>query len=296
MDAQGGQAMHDAGAAGESKSEGESGGFFERMLGFGGTAAHALHHPFEIFAHQAAQHAEHLSRLTEPFAEGVLPGGLRGAINPEMAAPWADALKGTGRAGQVPTGPFQASNSQWQEILAADAKASGEAGEALAPATSKATTMGRVSNGLSLLVAAEAAHHEYKHSAAQTTPGKVVDAGLAGATNFALTKTPLALVDAGMGLVGSGLSWGGEKLGVGGMHDAGEFLKHNKPGHTLAAGLGGAVTAAEGMITGDSTGMEKWDKESREGKHGIILQGYSEIGNAMASSKVMDQVFDWICD
>ena len=287
--------MQDTQAA-EGESGHESEGLFDRVLGFAGKTAHALHHPIEILAHGAAENVQHLKHLTQPLAEGVLPGGLRGTLNPEMAEPWIDMLKGTGRAGEAPTGAFQASNAQWQEILAADAKATGEAGEALGPATSQARGMGRLSNGLSLLVAAESAHEEYKHSSAQTTTGKVVDAGLAGATNFALTKTPLALVDAGMGLLGSGLSWGGEKLGVGGMQDAGEFLKHNKPGHTLASGLGGAVTAAEGMITGDSTGMENWNKESLAGKHGVILQGYSQIGNAMANSKVMDGLFDWICD
>lgn len=56
------------------------------------------------------------------------------------------------------------------------------------------------------------------------------------------------------------------------------------------------MTAVEGLITHDSTGMEKWNKESLEGKHGTILQGWSQIGNAISNSKAMDTVFDWICD
>jgi hypothetical protein len=285
--------MHDM----EAPETAEPEGLFDRALGFAGTAAHVLHHPIEHLAEGAAEHVEqleHLIGLPQALPEAVQ--GLRAPLDPGMAEPWIEGLKESGRAGQVPTGPFFPSLQQVEEITVANAKGADEAAEAFVPAVNKATTLGRVSKALPWVVAAESAHEEYKDSSAQTMPGKLVDAGLAGATNFAMTKTPLGLVDAGMGLLGSGLSWGGEKLGVGGMQDAGGWLKHNKPGHSLAAGLGGAVTAAEGLITGDSTGMEKWNQESLQGKHGMILQGYSQIGNAMASSKAMDKLFDWICD
>ena len=119
-----------------------------------------------------------LQRFLGPLPEGVAPGGLRGPLDPEMAEAWIDGLKNTGRAGQMPSGPFYPSPQQWKEIIAADGEASKAAGEAIGPATQKATTMGRVSNWLSLLVAAEAAYAEYKDSSAQTVAEGDLGAGM----------------------------------------------------------------------------------------------------------------------
>jgi hypothetical protein len=284
--------MQAAETAGEG--EGKSEGLFDKVMGFVGEGAHMLHGPAEILGKQAHDYVEQLEGAIEPFSEAYMPGGLSaGKLNAEML----EGLGGVGNsslAREVAMGtPSQA---QWQEILAANKGATEAAEKELGPALSKAGMWHKAETGLGLLAAAGAAHEEYNDSSCQTTAGKSVDAALAGGTNFALTKTPLALVDGAMGLAGSGLSWGGEKLGLGGMKDAGDFLKHNKPGHSLAAGLGGAVTAVEGLITGDSKGMENWNKESLAGNHGMILQGFSQIGNLMANSKAMDKVFDWICD
>ncbi len=115
---------------------------------------------------------------------------------------------------------------------------------------------------------------EYEESTAQTVGGKLSDAGLnAGLqSSFAwAASAPVLITDSALNLSTKYLlGEDGEKVN----RAAGGFVSGN------LATAGRAITSlGEAIVTGDNTGIDKFNEKSLKGDYGLIFKGFSEIGN-----------------
>ena len=112
-----------------------------------------------------------------------------------------------------------------------------------------------VEKGLRVLAAVTSAVHGYLDSTARTTGGKAANAALSGLGGAAVVSNPLVAA-------------------------ADLLLPHGVKPSELFNGASGAIsTVAEGVVTGDTRGMDDFHKRSVRGDYGMVMSGYSQIGD-----------------
>lgn len=147
-----------------------------------------------------------------------------------------------------------------------------------AVAASKTAKLAKVFNagGKALSVAGPVLNGvaQYGESTAQTKTGKAVNALGAGVVDGVLTKAVpvVAAVDAAASLL---LPDSVMKKTGGGING------------TLNTSVRVITTTAEGLITGDTRGMEAFHEKSKKGDYGVVFQAASEAGDYWAQHGVV---------
>jgi len=115
---------------------------------------------------------------------------------------------------------------------------------------------------------------QYGESTSTTTAGKTINAIGAGAVDGVLTKAVpvVAAVDAAASLV----------LPESVMKKAGGGI-----GGTLNTSVRAITTVGEGLVTGDTRGMENFHEKSVKGDYGVVFQAASEAGEYWAEHGVV---------
>jgi hypothetical protein len=123
---------------------------------------------------------------------------------------------------------------------------------------------------------------QYGSSNAETTAGKSVSATGAGVTNFLFNQgLPVtAVVDS---LVGLGLGQIDEKNADGSINATRNGVKNSTIGNTLNKSIDTITSLGEGLITGETGGMEKTHEALKRGDGGMLLQGASAAGDSIAA-------------
>ena len=124
----------------------------------------------------------------------------------------------------------------------------------------------KAGRALSVAGAVASGVEQYATSTAQTQVGKLADAGINTALQtIAGNKNPVVMaVDAGLELVGV-------KEGI---------------GETIQTSSRAAVTLVEGVITGDTRGMQSFHEQSLKGEYGVVFQKSSEAGDYWAEKGI----------
>lgn len=129
------------------------------------------------------------------------------------------------------------------------------------------------SKGLGVVGTGLAAANQYMESSAQTTAGKVVDAGGAAAMDIALgvVSSKTALLD---GLLNAVLP---DSI----IKKSGGLISGN-----LSTSVRSIVTVGESLITGDTRGLDDFHTRSKRGEFGVVFQAASEAGDYWAEKGV----------
>ena len=124
-----------------------------------------------------------------------------------------------------------------------------------------------VEKGLRVLAAVTSAVHGYLDSTARTTGGKAANAALSGLGGAAVVSNPLVAA-------------------------ADLLLPHGVKPWELFNGASGAIsTVAEGVVTGDTRGMDDFHKRSVRGDYGMVMSGYSQIGDVVVDPPSMEEAW-----
>jgi len=123
---------------------------------------------------------------------------------------------------------------------------------------------------------------QFSGSNAETTAGKTVSATGAGVTNFLFNQgMPVtAVVDS---LLGLGLGQINEKNADGSTDATRNGVKNSTIGNTLNKSIDTITSLGEGLITGETGGMEKTHEALKRGDGGMLLQGASAAGDSIAA-------------
>lgn len=123
---------------------------------------------------------------------------------------------------------------------------------------------------------------QFGSSNAETTAGKTVSATGAGVTNFLFNQgMPVtAVVDS---LLGLGLGQIDEKNADGSVDATRNGVKNSTIGNTLNKSIDTITSLGEGLITGETGGMEKTHEALKRGDGGMLLQGASAAGDSIAA-------------
>jgi hypothetical protein len=124
----------------------------------------------------------------------------------------------------------------------------------------------RAGRALTVAGAVASGVEQYATSTAQTTVGKVADAGIATVLQgIAGKKNPVVMgIDAGL-----------ELLGV-----------QEGLGETMQNSSRAAVTLVEGVLTGDTRGIQSFHEQSLKGEYGAVFQKASEAGDYWAEKGI----------
>jgi len=123
---------------------------------------------------------------------------------------------------------------------------------------------------------------QYGNSNAETTAGKSISATGAGVTNFLFNQgMPVtAVVDS---LLGLGLGQINEKNADGSVDATRNGVKNSTIGNTLNKSIDTVTSLGEGILTGETGGMEKTHEALKRGDGGMLLQGASAAGDSIAA-------------
>lgn len=154
-----------------------------------------------------------------------------------------------------------------------------------------------VDGGLKGVGAGIAAIKGYEDSVLKSRAGKAVSAATSGllslGTDVAMSKAALAgKVHPAALLFDPAVKYGAQAIGLG---DAGDKITFGKWAEGTANVLSGIAGA---LWTGDSKPLDDVHARNMSGKNGMVLQGYAMLGEAIASSSIVDsammKVADWI--
>ena len=130
----------------------------------------------------------------------------------------------------------------------------------------------RAGRVLSVAGAVASGVEQYATSTAQTQAGKLVDAGINTALQaIAGKKNPVVMA------VDAGLEYVAVKEGI---------------GETIQNSSRAAVTLVEGVITGDTRGMQSLHEQSLSGEYGVVFRIHSALGESLAEQGLSATIGD----